>query len=286
MKKTKILSLLLAAILLLTVVVMPAFAEEINMDAYIAKYSPDSFNQHSLEEGETHTPNGAVWMGASFATCQSSDESVVTVDEDGIVTAVGEGTAYVAYVAAANMYEVHRYTVTAATVAPTQEEETEAPTLPENLLPSAKPVLPETSDATASSSGFMSALSAIGVALTGIIAVLGTALAGILSIGGAFLLVIPIFAIAFYLFYRILRLSKTSMQKRDLPASVETENTVKVAVAARKTCPKCGKEFGDADFCPSCGTPKQRKNVYTFPIDKSMTAQKFEKMASGAIDIV
>ena len=52
----------------------------------------------TLEKGETRklsfsvTPEGAEWQGVYW---QSSDESVVTVDQDGIVTAVAVGTAEV-----------------------------------------------------------------------------------------------------------------------------------------------------------------------------------------------
>ncbi len=84
-----------------------------------------------------------------------------------------------------------------------------------------------------------------------------------------------------YIIVTTILLSKTSMGKKKLPGLKETENTVKVAAADRTHCPKCGKEYGEASFCTECGISKSVKNQYVVPINKRITAQKFEKMINA-----
>lgn len=98
----------------------------------------------------------------------------------------------------------------------------------------------------------------------------------------AFIVFAVIFVVALgFVVYDIvttLHLSAKSMGKRELPARRITSATVKTPVPDRVVCPKCGQPFGEAMFCSSCGTAKKVKNVYVVPMEKRMTAQKFEKM--------
>lgn len=84
-----------------------------DFDAVINDFSANSFNCITLSNGQTHTPNEALWLSGSMGGTYSSNESVVTVSESGTVTAVGIGTAYVVIAAGANVYRVLQYTVTA-----------------------------------------------------------------------------------------------------------------------------------------------------------------------------
>ncbi len=86
---------------------------------------------------------------------------------------------------------------------------------------------------------------------------------------------------AVYIIVSTIYLSKTSVGKKKLPVLKETENTVKVAAADRTYCPKCGKEYGEASFCAECGISKCVKNQYVVPINKRITAQKFEKLINA-----
>ena len=59
---------------------------------------PDYFNVETLEVGQVHKPDAAIWCEVNFlgmVKTSSTDESVVTVSSGGKVTAVGEGSAYV-----------------------------------------------------------------------------------------------------------------------------------------------------------------------------------------------
>ena len=278
MKRNRIFSILLVTVLLIAVTAMPAFATTVDFDKYIAEYTPNSFNDRTMEVGETHKPTSAVWMGSGNAVCQSSDASVVTVSEDGVVTAVGEGTAYVAYIVSTGMYSTYRYTVTEVFAEPTEEVDIEISLEPVAPTFSAGLELPDMNVAT--ENGTAGVLATVMVVLGTIGSVAVAVIGMIASFGGFLLLAVPILAFGIYLFSRMMKMSSTSMKKRELPARQETENTVKVPVAPYTTCPKCGKEFGDSEFCPVCGTAKQRKNVYTFAIEKPMPAQKFEEMAN------
>lgn len=69
--------------------------EGVNFAAEIKGYTQDSFNFFYLDEGDTHSPQGALFVDKSNGIAYSSDPTVVRVDNHGVVTAVGTGTAYV-----------------------------------------------------------------------------------------------------------------------------------------------------------------------------------------------
>ena len=111
MKKTiRTLTVMMIAVLMLTITTIPALAAGFDFETAIAEFSSNSLNTFTLEVGKTHTPTAAVWAQQGGASCYSNDESVVTVSKDGTVTAVGEGTAYVA-IDTGTMYELYCYKV-------------------------------------------------------------------------------------------------------------------------------------------------------------------------------
>ncbi len=85
--------------------------KELDYDAIIDSFVPDSLNTFELSVGDTHKPNAAVWLQGSGGAVYSSDESVVTVTELGKVTAVGQGSAYVIIVGGGRMNACYRYDV-------------------------------------------------------------------------------------------------------------------------------------------------------------------------------
>lgn len=87
---------------------------KIDYDKMIAGFVADSLNTFELTIGEEHAPTAQVWIQGSGTgtTTYSSDEKVVTINEMGKVTAVGEGSAYVVITAQFGaMHEVYRYDV-------------------------------------------------------------------------------------------------------------------------------------------------------------------------------
>ncbi len=87
--------------------------KQLDYDAIIDSFVPDSLNTFRLSVGDIHKPSAAVWLNGSHGAVYSSDESVVTVTDLGKVTAVGEGSAYVIIVGGTKMYKCYRYDVTA-----------------------------------------------------------------------------------------------------------------------------------------------------------------------------
>ena len=76
----------------------------------INNFASDGTNTREIKIGETNKANAAVWAGSG--SCYSSDETVVTVAENGTVTAVGRGTAYVLIKAGlGNMFQITKYIV-------------------------------------------------------------------------------------------------------------------------------------------------------------------------------
>ena len=117
MKKTiKTLIALVMVVFMFAAIAVPAMAEGFDFDAVVPNHSFNSLNSRTLEIGKTDSPTASVWAMNGTGVCYSSDESVVTVAANGTVTAVGEGTAYVAIVSTiggGSMYEVYKYTVVA-----------------------------------------------------------------------------------------------------------------------------------------------------------------------------
>lgn len=114
MKKTlRTLIMMVMAVLLLTAATIPALAAEgFDFESALEDFVSSKLNTYTLEVGEKHAPGASVWAQGGGATCHSSDESVVTVSAGGTVTAVGEGTAYVA-IDTGHMYDMYRYDVVA-----------------------------------------------------------------------------------------------------------------------------------------------------------------------------
>ena len=101
----KILSIMVMTVILLTITVAPALATGFNFEDAISEFYSDGTNTFELAIEKTHKPGAALWTEGGMATCYSSNESVVTVSEKGLVTAIGEGTAYVA-IDAGSMYKL------------------------------------------------------------------------------------------------------------------------------------------------------------------------------------
>ncbi len=111
-KMMKRLAVFAVALVLLTAVAIPALADGFDFAPAMEEFESTLLNTTSLAVGQTHLPGASIWAQSGMATCYTSDASVVTVAEDGTVTAVGEGTAYVAIDTGA-MYQMYRYDVTA-----------------------------------------------------------------------------------------------------------------------------------------------------------------------------
>lgn len=112
-KMMRTFTVLAVVVLMLSAMAMPALAAEFDFETEISEFDPASSNTHELKIGETHRPGAAVWLKSS-GECYSSDETIVTVSSQGDVTAVSEGTAYIAIVASTGQSMVYRYDVTAA----------------------------------------------------------------------------------------------------------------------------------------------------------------------------
>lgn len=115
MKKNsiKLLLTIILSVFLLVATTVTAFAEEFDFETEISGFSSTKLNTFELEIGGTHTPTAAVWTKNGTATCYSSNERVVTISDKGVVTAVGEGTAYIA-IESLGLYELYCYNVASA----------------------------------------------------------------------------------------------------------------------------------------------------------------------------
>ncbi len=79
----------------------------------IANFNSTQMNTYELKVGEKHTPGAAIWA-QSGGKCYTSDESVVTVNSSGNVTAQGKGTAYVIIKSSlGTMFDIYKYVVKA-----------------------------------------------------------------------------------------------------------------------------------------------------------------------------
>jgi hypothetical protein len=259
-----ILAIALLSALLLSAAAPALAAENFDFQAAISEFQPDAFNDNTLTIGQTHRPMGAVW--AAGGTCYLSNDAVLTIDAQGNVTAVGEGTCYVAIVATTGMYAVSRYTVTAAAaenpqpVIPTQATKVTLPvkvpgkvTIPEKLqqgLDVDDDEIEEQFEKTTK------------------------------RVSGFFAFFVPFFvlvlALVIYVMITTAHLHRTSIRPRTLPARCRTGNTITKGAAPRTACPKCGEPYGESNFCPKCGSSKFVKTTFQFPIHRSITAQKFE----------
>ena len=87
--------------------------KQFDFETAISEFTSTSLNTTTLKPGEKDTPGAAIWTSSDRTNCYSSDENVVTVSANGVVTAVGEGTAYVA-IDIGSMSKVYRYDVVSA----------------------------------------------------------------------------------------------------------------------------------------------------------------------------
>ena len=239
----------------------------------IAEFQPDYFNDNALTVGQTHQAIGAVW--ATSGTCYTSNPAVATIADDGIVTAVGEGTCYVAVVASTGMYQVSRYTVTAAATPNTQPATPSQATKPIQATQAApKPATKATVKVTIpqkvqekledmADDDFQERFDKTTK-----------------RVSGFFLFFIPFFAfvlaLAIYIWITTAHLHKTSIRTRILPKRCCTGNTITKGAPPRTACPKCGAPYGESNFCAKCGTSKFVKSTFQFPINRSITVQNFE----------
>lgn len=254
MKKTiRTLTVMVIAVLLLTIATIPALAAGFDFETAIAEFKSTPLNTIALKVNETHTPTAALWAQQGIATCYSNDETVVTVSKEGTVTAVGEGTAYVAIDTGA-MYELYCYNVSAENKA-------------------------ENNDTVGSTNGNESGNDNTGTTNSG-----NSAYEDFLEESEklqnqhqqtvdkfkeqaqAFeeemqreqvqhrikiaIIVIPIFALLIYIIATTLHLSVTSTKKKELPVQRKTANTITTVTANKQT--------------------------YVVPINGKMTAKKFE----------
>lgn len=224
-----ILAIALLSALLLSAAAPALAAENFDFQAAISEFQPDAFNDKTLTIGQTHQPMGAVW--AASGTCYLSNDAVLTIDAQGNVTAVGEGTCYVAIVATTGMYAVSRYTVTAAAAEnpqpiPPQATQATKVTLPVKVP--GKVTIPEKLqqgldvDDDEIEEQFEKTTK---------------------RVGGFFAFFVPFFvlvlALVIYVWITTAHLHKTSIRPRILPARCCTGNTITKGLPPRTTCPKC-----------------------------------------------
>jgi hypothetical protein len=85
-------------------------------EKYASDFDSNWFNTITLGLGQQNTPTSAIWVKGG-GQAYSSDETVITVDDNGTVTAVGLGQAYVVYIASTDMHETYLFNVTDEDVA-------------------------------------------------------------------------------------------------------------------------------------------------------------------------
>ncbi len=69
--------------------------KEPDYEALINDFLPDEKNTISLAIGKTHIPDASIWLENGDGSVYTNNEAVATVSEDGEVTAIGEGQAYI-----------------------------------------------------------------------------------------------------------------------------------------------------------------------------------------------
>ena len=94
------------------------------------------------------------------------------------------------------------------------------------------------------------------------------------------ILFVVVGGLAIYIIVTMVYFSRTTMGKRELPPMQLTPNTVTAGAPASRFCARCGQEFGNANFCACCGTPRVSKSTYVLPIDGKISAQECEKMVN------
>ena len=85
-----------------------------NYASMIATFESTALNVFELTVGESHVPGAAIWLDGVGGGYYSDNETVVTVNKYGKVTAVGKGSAHIVIVSPigeGSMYQVYRYDV-------------------------------------------------------------------------------------------------------------------------------------------------------------------------------
>ncbi len=71
--------------------------------------------------------------------------------------------------------------------------------------------------------------------------------------------------------------TKRSMGKKNLPTIKTGPNTLTVPTYPSDYCPRCGKFFGNGNFCSTCGSPKLPMECWEIPIEGRMRSTDFER---------
>ncbi len=303
-KSIKTLTTIILALLLISTAALPVLAVDFNFETAISGFNSTFFNTKEIAVGSTDdTVTSCVFLLNETAFCSSSNESVVTVASDGTVTAVGEGTAYVAVVVPNDvyddMYELYRYDVVASSsnddnsanslgaielsTQATDDYNSSSETISdqfqsdyeqsvEEMKNDYEQSVEELKNDHAQRTEEMEKEAAerqeAAEKRTNIFKVI------------FFIMLAIILTVSFYDIVTTFHLSSASMKKKELPSRKQTANTITTPLPDIKACPKCGKEYGESTFCPDCGTSKKVKSTYIVPINKKMTAQKFEKLVN------
>lgn len=83
----------------------------IDFEKEIENFEETPLNTKTLKVDQADSPTAAIWA-QNGGKCYTSDDSVVAVDSNGTVSAVGEGTAYVIIKSGiGNMFEMYKYKV-------------------------------------------------------------------------------------------------------------------------------------------------------------------------------
>ncbi len=247
-KSVRILTALILSLLITASICLVSYAEarDFDMEKAISEFSENPLNVKKLSIGDTVRHNAALW--ADGGACYSSNEAVVTVDENGNVTAKGLGTAYVVIVASTGMYQTERYDVVenAGQSFPSFGTNDNFDDIINGALDDQDHLYEE---ATERMSGFF-------------------------VFFWIFFSILLAFVI--YTIITMIHLSSVSMKKRELPPVSITPLTAVGNTGNLEKCPKCGRSFSGSQFCPDCGTNARATYTYRFPIDKRITGTKFE----------
>ena len=272
MKKIRMCLAGILAVLLLSVAAFPAFAAGFDFEKAVEAFVSTPVNTFTMQIGATKKLPPCAWNEVTYYV-----DGVVTLDEDGTVTAQAEGTGYIAVVASENVYQLYCYRVetTKVTESTTDRSESITNTTTERNKPVVRPD-DSTDDFIADKKEeFEKRQEEIHKEAQ-------KRQSDIFESGKFMLMIVlilfvPLLGLSLYSIISMLHLSSTSMKYKELPPRVQTAHTVTAPVPDLQFCPKCGKPFGEATFCSTCGVSKKGKNTYVVPIDKRMTAQKLEQ---------
>ena len=259
MKKTiRTLTVMVIAVLMLIIATIPALAAGFDFDTAIAEFKSTPLNTIALKVNETHTPTAALWAQQGIATCYSNDETVVTVSKEGTVTAVGEGTAYVA-IDTGSMYELYCYNVSAENKVENNNDTVGSTTGNENSNDNTSDINSTPNSGNSAYEDFLNESEKLQNQHQQNVDKFKEQAQAFEEemqreqvkhkIKGAIIFT-PIFALLIYIIATTLHLSVTSTKKKELPVQRQTANTITTVTANKQT--------------------------YVVPINGKMTAKKFE----------